>query len=76
MAPEDRTPSEVVADAIVARYSDLAPSVSRIMQSGLDETGRLSCDHGLSRVAGRAGRPDAQPGERHRRRPSVSSEPV
>jgi hypothetical protein len=41
VAPEDRTPSQIVADAIVARYSDLAPSVNRIMQSGLDETGRL-----------------------------------
>jgi hypothetical protein len=40
-APELRTPSEVVADAIVARYNDLAPSVSRIMQAGLEETGQL-----------------------------------
>jgi hypothetical protein len=30
-----------VADTIVARYSDLAPSVSRIMKAGLGETGRL-----------------------------------
>jgi hypothetical protein len=39
--PELRTESEIVADAIVARYSDLAPSVRRIMQAGLGETGRL-----------------------------------
>jgi hypothetical protein len=39
--PELRTPSEIVADTIVARYSDLAPSVNRIMQAGLGETGRL-----------------------------------
>lgn len=39
--PENRTESEIVADAIVARYSDLAPSVRRIMQAGLGESGRL-----------------------------------
>jgi hypothetical protein len=39
--PELRTASEIVADTIVARYSDLAPSVNRIMQAGLEETGRL-----------------------------------
>jgi hypothetical protein len=39
--PESRTESEIVADAIQARYSDLAPSVSRIMQAGLGETGKL-----------------------------------
>jgi hypothetical protein len=39
--PELRTPSEVVAEAVVARYNDLAPSVSRIMQAGLEESGRL-----------------------------------
>jgi hypothetical protein len=38
---EDRTASEVVADSVLARYSDLAPSVSRIMQAGLSETGQL-----------------------------------
>jgi hypothetical protein len=40
-APENRTESEIVADAIVARYTDLAPSVNRIMQAGLSEPGRL-----------------------------------
>jgi hypothetical protein len=40
-APELRTESEIVADAIVARYSDLAPSVRRIMQAGLGEAARL-----------------------------------
>jgi len=38
---ENRTESEIVADTIVARYSDLAPSVTRIMEAGLDETGQL-----------------------------------
>jgi len=40
-ALENRTESELVAEAILARYSDLAPSVSLIMQAGLAETGRL-----------------------------------
>jgi hypothetical protein len=39
--PENRTPSEVVADEILTRYSDLAPSVRRIMESGLGEPGQL-----------------------------------
>jgi hypothetical protein len=39
--PEDRTPSEVVAATILAGYSDLAPSVSRIMEAGLGEDGQL-----------------------------------
>src|SRR5204863_9355320 len=40
-APENRTASEIVADEILARYSDLGPSVRRIMQAGLSETGQL-----------------------------------
>jgi hypothetical protein len=40
-APENRTASEIVADTILARYSDLGPSVRRIMQAGLSETGQL-----------------------------------
>ena len=44
--PENRTPSEVVAATILAGYSDLAPSVSRIMDAGLDEPGRL---HAITR---------------------------
>jgi hypothetical protein len=39
--PEDRTPSQVVAHTIVTGYSDLAPSVTRIMDAGLGEAGRL-----------------------------------
>lgn len=39
--PEDRTPSEMVAATILAGYSDLAPSVSRIMDAGLGEDGQL-----------------------------------
>jgi hypothetical protein len=39
--PENRTQSEVVADALLARYNDLAPSLNRIMTAGLGEAGRL-----------------------------------
>jgi hypothetical protein len=53
--PENRTGSEIVADAIVARYSDLTPSVSRIMQAGLDETGQL---HAITVFQGSLGVPD------------------
>jgi hypothetical protein len=41
VVPENQTPSDLVASAIVARFSDLAPSVNRIMQAGLDEAGQL-----------------------------------
>jgi hypothetical protein len=53
--PENRTESEIVADAIVARYRDLAPSVNRIMQAGLDEAGRL---HAITAFQGSLGVPD------------------
>jgi len=53
--PENRTASEVVADTIVARYSDLAPSVRRIMQAGLDETGQL---HAITVFQDSLGAPD------------------
>lgn len=39
--PENRTESEIMADALLARYNDLAPSLNRIMGSGLGEAGRL-----------------------------------
>lgn len=42
-----RTPSEVLADEIVADYADLAPSVRRIMSAeGLAEDGKF---HAISR---------------------------
>jgi hypothetical protein len=40
-APENRTASEVVAETILARYGDLGPSVTRIMQAGLSEIEQL-----------------------------------
>jgi hypothetical protein len=39
--PENQTPSEQVAAAILARYRDLAPSVNLIMEAGLGEAGQL-----------------------------------
>jgi hypothetical protein len=39
--PDNSTPSEVVANTILTGYNDLAPSVRRIMEAGLDEPGRL-----------------------------------
>ena len=38
---ENRTPSEVVAQAIASDYNDLTPSVNRIMSAELGEAGRL-----------------------------------
>jgi hypothetical protein len=53
--PGTRTESEIVADAIVTRYRDLAPSVTRIMQAGLNEKGRL---HAITVFQGSLGVPD------------------
>lgn len=39
--PENHTPSEAAAHAVVLEFSDLAPSINRIMDSGLGEEGRL-----------------------------------
>jgi hypothetical protein len=39
--PEDHTASEAVAHSICTEYSDLAPSVNRIMNAGLHEAGQL-----------------------------------
>ena len=76
VAPEDRTPSEVVAAAIVARYSDLAPSVSRIMQSGLEESGRLYAITAFQGSLGVPGDPMRNPVNAIEAARLVSSEPV
>jgi hypothetical protein len=39
--PENSTPSEIMAAGIITEFSDLAPSVNRIMNSGLEEDGRM-----------------------------------
>ena len=41
VSTENFTPSELVAHEILVGYSDLTPSVKRIMDSGLGEAGRL-----------------------------------
>ena len=38
---ENGTPSELVADGILTTYGDLAPSVNRIMEADVSESGRL-----------------------------------
>jgi hypothetical protein len=76
VAPEDRTPSEVVADSIVARYSDLAPSVTRIMQAGLDEAGRFHAITAFQESLGVPGDPMRNPANAIAAGRSVSVEPV
>ena len=39
--PEQHTPSEAVAYAIIVQYVDLTPSVNRIMHADLGEPGRF-----------------------------------
>jgi hypothetical protein len=73
--PENRTESEIVADAIVARYSDLAPSVSRIMQAGLSETGRLHAITAFQRSLGVPDDPMRNPLNAIAAGQMVSSEP-
>jgi hypothetical protein len=41
LVPVTQTESEIVADSIVARYSDLTLSVTHIMRASLSETDRL-----------------------------------
>ena len=41
VAPENQTPSEAVAAAVVAQYGDLTPSVERIMNADLGEPGKM-----------------------------------
>ena len=38
---ENHTPSEALAHELTREFSDLQPSVNRIMQAGLDESGRF-----------------------------------
>jgi len=59
--PENRTESEIVADALLARYNDLAPSLNRIMGSGLGEPGRLHAITAFQDSLGVAGDPMRDP---------------
>ena len=59
--PENRTESEIMADALLARYNDLAPSLNRIMGSGLGEAGRLHAITAFQDSLGVAGDPMRDP---------------
>lgn len=59
--PEDRTESEVVADAILSRYNDLAPSLNRIMDADLSEAGKLHAITLFQESLGVAGDPMRNP---------------
>ena len=59
--PENRTESEIVADALLARYNDLAPSLNRIMGAGLGEPGRLYAITAFQDSLGVAGNPMRDP---------------
>ena len=41
VAPENQTPSEAIAAAVMAQYGDLKPSVERIMNADLGEQGKM-----------------------------------
>jgi hypothetical protein len=59
--PENRTPSEVIADTIIASYNDLAPSVRRIMEADLPEPGRLHAITAFQQSLGQLGDPMRNP---------------
>ena len=60
--PENRTPSEVLAHEILVEYSDLAPSVNKIMQAdALGEDGRLQALTLFRGALGVAGDPMRNP---------------
>ncbi len=50
-----------MADALLARYNDLAPSLNRIMGSGLGEAGRLHAITAFQDSLGVAGDPMRDP---------------
>ena len=58
---EDHTPSEAAAHAVIREFSDLEPSVNRIMSADLNEAGKLHAV-GLFRASlGVAGDPNRMP---------------
>ena len=60
-ALEDMTPSERVAHDILQQYSDLAPSVERIMQAELSETQRHRAITSFQASLGGVGDPNRDP---------------
>ena len=59
--PEGHTASEAIAHAVGTQYNDLTPSVNRIMNSGLGETGKLHAITLFRESLGVAGDPYRNP---------------
>ncbi len=60
--PENHTPSEAIAHAILTEYNDLEPSVARIMSAeDLDEDGRLHAIQLFQRSLSTPGDPNRMP---------------
>lgn len=55
------TPSEAVATSILSGHSDLMPSVMRIMEAGLGETGQLHAITMFQQSLGSPGDPMRKP---------------
>ncbi|HEX9258080.1 MAG TPA: hypothetical protein VF855_00985 [Acidimicrobiales bacterium] len=58
---DEQTPSEAVAHAIVVKYSDLAPSLNRIMAADIGEEGRLHAITLFQQSLGVPGDPNRNP---------------
>jgi hypothetical protein len=58
---ENHTPSEAAAYALIREFSDLEPSVNRIMASDLNEAGRLHAVNLFRASLGVAGDPHRVP---------------
>jgi hypothetical protein len=58
---ENHTPSEAAAHAIVREFSDLEPSVNRIMAADLNEAGKLHAVGLFKASLGVAGDPNRMP---------------
>lgn len=61
IADEDLTPSQRVAREILVDFSDLSPSVNRIMQADLDEDQRLRAIEQFRAALGRTDDPNRDP---------------
>lgn len=61
VAPEDGTPSQVAAHHLIQRYSDLRPSVERILAAGLEEEQTLRALELFEASLGVVGDPNRNP---------------
>lgn len=59
--PENHTPSEAAAHALIREFGDLEPSVNRIMNADLTEDGRLHAVGLFQASLGVAGDPNRMP---------------